>query len=391
MDDNTKEELLIALSVSLGALFFATVLTLLVARYYKQIRKWFLKRMPWLRKEVDLKQMQEEQRKDAKTSRHGDNKSRASKSSSSDSRRNSRFSSGSGSTGNEPKSFHPVFVVNQETEFTIPGSTAHQVQPIIKEEIDFNFSQSELAISSNGFSTPPSSPSSRKSSVSSSPGTSQRKSVASFSSNTANSPSLLRKAISAHALPTSSTPPIINEDSPKMLRRFPSMDELSTEDNRLRPELYLPSRRRTVGLGNLGKIRFSLQFEDKTKKKLNLFLHRLDKLQFTRPEITEVFVNVILLPERESIYHTKRQSRRPSLVFDEQFIFSSRPLNRDFESKTVRFVVTYVDKSSKEIPYGESRMPLLSREIYSQVQTDVSLNIKPFPQSVSKYFGLFSV
>eukprot|EP00794_Sanderia_malayensis_P006348 gene6348-7075_t len=90
-------------------------------------------------------------------------------------------------------------------------------------------------------------------------------------------------------------------------------------------------------------------------------------------------------PQRESTFTSNQQPANRNPDFEEKFVFPSRPMNRDFESKTALILVHYTDRASKDIIYGEARIPLLSREIYSQVETDVTLNIKA--ASMQSEFG----
>lgn len=152
-----------------------------------------------------------------------------------------------------------------------------------------------------------------------------------------------------------------------------------------KPELYEIKARRTNSAGSLGKIKFSLQYEDKTKRKLILTLRELIDLQFIRgtENVTMLYITAMLIPERVYRFQGKKLERNTNISLDEVFTFHSRPHNRDFEARTIHLSVIYVEKSSKEIVYGESRLPLLSHEIYSQVPTDLMIGIKPSPSSVS--------
>lgn len=144
------------------------------------------------------------------------------------------------------------------------------------------------------------------------------------------------------------------------------------------PELYETDIRRTQGSSSLGKIRFSLQYENKMKRKLIMTLHDIVDLQFGRgtDHVTHLYVSAVLLPERDYRFQTKELARMQKININETFTFHSRPHNRDFESRTVHLTIMYVEKSRKEYAYGESRMALLSNEIYSQVPTDITVGIK---------------
>ena len=172
-----------------------------------------------------------------------------------------------------------------------------------------------------------------------------------------------------------------SEDSDDYYHRPASDSDISL----FQPELYDKSRRGTIGAGDLGKVFCSFRYRDKTKRTLHLTLHKIIELQALSSNIQGICVNITLLPERESVFHTKQQQVQASLIFDENFEFPSVPFDEDFESKTVSFVLTCVEKASKQTPYGEARMPLLSGEIYSQISTERCLNIAPVSQKVSHY------
>lgn len=163
-----------------------------------------------------------------------------------------------------------------------------------------------------------------------------------------------------------------------------SIDMESVEG--FKPELYEIETRRTQSAGSLGKIKFSLQYEDKTKRKLIMTLHELVDLQYVRgtEQVVSLYITAMLIPERDYRFQSKQLMRDTKIKLDEVFTFHSRPHNRDFEARTIHMTVMYVEKSSKEITYGESRMPLLSHEIYSQVPTDITIGIKPAPPNVSR-------
>ena len=150
--------------------------------------------------------------------------------------------------------------------------------------------------------------------------------------------------------------------------------------------LYNDFKRKTTQHVNLGKVKFQLQYEDKTRRNLILHLQEIDNMRFIKPDIVGVYASLILLPEREYKYASKQLYRNTKLEFDQKFVFASRPHNRDFESRTVLISLMCVDKAAKEYQYGEARMSLMSREIYSQVETDVSLGIKPCLPAVSTLY-----
>jgi len=164
-----------------------------------------------------------------------------------------------------------------------------------------------------------------------------------------------------------------------------SFDQSNEMVETFKPELYESKLRRTQMSGSLGKMKFSLQYEDKTKRKLIMSLHELLDLQYVKgtEQVVGLYITAMLIPERDYRFQTKQLTRDTDIKLDEVFTFHSRPLNRDFEARTIHITVVYVERSSKEIVYGESRMPLLSHEIYSQVPTDLTIGIKPSPPNVS--------
>ena len=164
-----------------------------------------------------------------------------------------------------------------------------------------------------------------------------------------------------------------------------SFDQSTEFVETFKPELYEPKLRRTQMVGSLGKMKFSLQYEDKTKRKLIMSLHELMDLQYVKgtEQIVGLYITAMLIPERDYRFQTKQLTRDSNIKLDEVFTFHSRPHNRDFEARTIHITVVYVERSSKEIVYGESRMPLLSHEIYSQVPTELTIGIKPSPPNVS--------
>ena len=163
-----------------------------------------------------------------------------------------------------------------------------------------------------------------------------------------------------------------------------SFDQSTEFVESFKPELYETKMRRTQMAGSLGKIKFSLQYEDKTKRKLIMSLHELLDLQYVKgtENVIGLYITALLIPERDYRFQTKQLSRDTNIKLDEVFTFHSRPHNRDFEARTIHITIVYVERSSKEIIYGESRMPLLSHEIYSQVPTDLTIGVKPSPPNV---------
>ena len=315
------EEILLALSISLGALFFATALTLIVARYYKKIRAL------------------------CESCCHDDSSTSSEKENEAPDKQKLA------------QHFTPAFLQPSEDQFTIPGAFySRSIQPQIRmtpmTEQHFNSrtysSSSKTSLHRNKLNA---------SSVTSLP--------ANFSPEAAK-----RKWKAVTDSPSDDdTASLKSED----IQSF-SVDDLTSFD--LKPELYNISRQRTMGIGGLGKVHLSLQYESTSRKKLDVYLKDLIKLHIARPDLVSVYVSIILLPERELIYTTKHQNASPTAVFNERFVFASKPMNRDFDSKTVLVLIHNIDKSGKDIMYGEARLPLLCKEIYSQIPTDVTLNIK---------------
>ena len=398
MASKTTETLLIVVFATLGAIFFAVAWTLLIKKYHKQIEKLFSKCLECFKfKKTEIRKNKYSLSYLGDLDAHVNLYVRSRTSSSRSSRRKrfrktSAFSSHS-FTSDCSSYPHEIFM-DDDPDFTPPWTiTEYQVQPSAKTELDWNYNRQVSTAFKPLYGQQPSSQSSPASLTwASAPKrvVRQRKfnSFASLhtSSDRSTHARLLQKAISVEDLPFDLE--VINERS-----RSHSLDKHSDDYSRqaardislFRPELYGTSRRKTVGSGDLGKILFSLRYKDRFKKILNVTLHKIIELQPLRSSIQGVYVNIILLPERDIIFHSKLQSQvQASLKFEENFDFSSQPLDRDFEQKTIRFVLTYVEKSSKETTYGEARMPLLNSDIYSQIQTDRCVNIAPLSQKVSQ-------
>ena len=114
-------------------------------------------------------------------------------------------------------------------------------------------------------------------------------------------------------------------------------------------------------------------------------LHEITGLHYYRAmeNVVGLYISAVLLPERDYRFQSSHLARAERVTLNEVFTFHSRPLNRDFESRTVLLTVVFMEKNSKETVYGESRLPLLSHEIYSQVPTDICIGVKPCPTQVS--------
>ena len=361
--DKIKEEILLAISISLGALFFATVITLLIARYYKRIRDFCTRCCP--AEEADNNNTGGL----FSTSKSPGDKPVVPYSKLAERRKEA-------STVSALARFPPVFLSASDDGFTIPGSFySSSIQPELRvNNVSANDGDSRSRQSSVG------------SHKSRSPGGNRR-----FTSSTVSLPANFTP-ISSRKLAPSRQYSAVNSSDEEDNGQENDKVFMSTEDIQasIRPELYNISRQKTMGIGNLGKIQIALQYEDKSRKKLDIFLNRMNKLQINRPDITGIYASIVLLPERESIFTTKQCEVTTNPVFEEKFVFTSRPMNRDFESKTALFLIHYTDRAAKDVIYGEARMPLLCREIYSQVLTDVTLNIKAASMQVRAFRIPFS-
>lgn len=159
--------------------------------------------------------------------------------------------------------------------------------------------------------------------------------------------------------------------------------EAGVLEAQLNRELYEASSNIIQGSSSLGKLVFTLQYEDNSKKKLIMTLLELSNLRFSKlnENVEAIILAVTLLPEREYVYKTKELERANKMQLTDSFTFHSRPRNRDFESRTVVVSILLIcPNSGKEMIYGEARLPLLSHEIYSQVSTKVSVGLRPMVQ-----------
>lgn len=352
-DDKLKDEVLLAVAISLGSLFFATVITLIVARYYKQIRACCTRCFSG---------------EDPDNNSTNNNQSR-------DDVTYSKMSEAKGAFSAFPY-LTPMFTIpgDSRKNLLVPGGFFSQaIQPELKQN---RFASTEDGFSPRGADSRSGSPSSTYSA--------RRSTSSSISLPAKFSPYASKRKIKfrqdSHVFSSDDEENAAQNAETGQFMSFQDMTMLSTFD----PKMYDIKRQRTVGAGELGKIELSVQYENNSRKKLILSLNRIRKLQL-RPDISGIYASVVLLPEREVIYTTKQHRVTPNPNFEERFIFSSRPMNRDFQSKTVLFLIHFTDRLSKDIIYGEARMPLLCREIYSQVTTDVTLNIKA--ASMQSEFG----
>ena len=184
------------------------------------------------------------------------------------------------------------------------------------------------------------------------------------------------------------------EDGPHSLRapgftRMGSSPRESDEDadklsslQELRPELYDTSRKRSVGIGMLGKIKISLQYIDQDKTKLELSIHGMDHL-ILRATDTGLYTNVVLLPERECVYKSKVEKATKNPTFEESFVFQKLHPSDDFETKSIRFSIYTLKGQDRSCMYGESNISLARSEIFGQIKTSNVLNIHPQSSTVS--------
>ena len=372
-----------------GGLLLGTLLLALLMRYHKQTRNRLLKCLSWFKKGKNNENTQRENARPLLQEKRSLNRVRGHFST----RTVPASSVGSridnvGDSNSYPRP--PTLFMNEDPVFTVPLVSQHPVQP----KYDANY---------NKYTMPAYRPPCQKilSRQATSPqigafivnnGESPASSATDWNSNHTTIRPALGKTISTPLL-------ALNLDQIQEHRRLHdfstskciSDDELTDKDslkhfNFVQPELYRAIRRRTLGSGDLGKVLCSLKYKDDTKRTLSLTVHRIRELQPFRVVVGSVYINIIMLPDRESIHHTRSQSSiGTNIKFEDSFDFPSKPLNRDFESKTIRFVVRSIDKDEKESNYGEARIPLLSYEIYSQIPTDISLNIAPLQEEVGSF------
>ncbi|XP_065070854.1 synaptotagmin-C-like [Rhopilema esculentum] len=389
----TKEEILLAVSISFAALFIATVITLLIARYWAPIKEWCMKHLPC------FQGMQE--KKDANE--------------------------------NVPmtNSKVPLVVLGQdENPFVIPGSiVSERVQPDMKS----TRSGSVVKTASEPSKKPPKTKKkisraldTRHSIFAVSESDQQRKMKKQQKMMKSKSvylsdlnPQLLRRNALSKSETTLNDKSILEQISPELYmtssRSEESISDVDKEDSlyssflpvrgflsspgsspvtsddenggggskssllELRPELYDTSRKRSVGFGTLGKIKMSLQYLNHDKTKLELFFQYMDQLQL-RPGVIGIQVGITLLPERENMYHSKMHQATDHPIFEQSFVFKRTLPNDSFNTKTIRFHV-YILQGQEKRRYGESNMPLARSEIFGQIKTDNVLNINPPSQT----------
>ena len=397
-----KEEILLAVSISFAALFIATVITLLIARYWAPIKEWCMKHLPC------FEGMQE--KKDANE--------------------------------NVPmtSSKVPLVVLGQdENPFVIPGSiVSERVQPDMKA----TRSGSVVKTASEPSKIPPKTKKkisraldTRHSIFAVSESDQQRKMKKQHKLMKSKSvylsdlnPQLLRRNALSRSETTLNDKSILEQISPELYtassRSEESINDLELEESlyssllpvrgflpspgsspvtsddedggcgskrsflELRPELYDTSRKRSVGFGTLGKIKMSLQYLNHDKTKLELFFQYIDQLQL-RPGVIGIQVGIMLLPERENMYHSKMHQATEHPIFEQSFVFKRTLPNDSFNTKTIRFHV-YTLHGQEKRHYGESNMPLARSEIFGQIKTDNVLNINPPSQTVSTIYRMTS-
>ncbi|XP_047146034.1 synaptotagmin-2 isoform X2 [Hydra vulgaris] len=161
------------------------------------------------------------------------------------------------------------------------------------------------------------------------------------------------------------------------LRSFSSNTSSESFQDQLNLDIYASERRNTQGAGSLGKINLSLQYEDISKQTLSITFNELLNLTHLVENIIGIRLETILLPDRQVAYQSKIIEQANFQNINQTFHFLSKPQNRDFEARTIYIAVKLVEKSQKEIAYGETRISLLNYEIYNQISTDLSVGIKP--------------
>ena len=400
----TKEQILLALSISLGALFLATLITLIVARYSKKIHEFCLMYLPCFRdepqkddtndnffKSVDDKiplmlsgkgkndfiipgtmyfeKIQPDTKKVPRTREGSDIRSR-------------------GDSASDD---------NAKTEDNLAEALRKPRRGILgykrSKSIDVASTQSRPRMLNGTFANEYSESAAGKHSLSLDSHRAKRGSYQIADLN----PSILRRnALSnseGHLIHQQidredhedgsisiqrSNLPIINNhsiDSEEEADQIASLPEL-------RPELYDMSRKKSVGIGALGKIKISLHYIDQDRNKLELFIHGMDHLQL-RPSDTGLYTNIILIPERENILKSKIFPASTNPVFQQSFVFRKLLSTENFNTKTIRFTIYTLNGQDKTSIYGESSISLARSEIFGQVKTDNVLNIKPPSHTVS--------
>eukprot|EP00112_Aurelia_sp_Birch-Aquarium-sp1_P011514 Seg2420.4 transcript_id=Seg2420.4/GoldUCD/mRNA.D3Y31 product=Synaptotagmin-9 protein_id=Seg2420.4/GoldUCD/D3Y31 len=164
--------------------------------------------------------------------------------------------------------------------------------------------------------------------------------------------------------------PMSSDDDPFVFNSF----TMSLLD--VRPELYDKSRKQSVGSGTLGKIKIALQYLDHDRTQLELFLQYMDSLQ-KRSGALGIYVCIMLLPERDNMYRSKMHQMTKNPVFEQSFVFKRTLQTGSFESKTIRFLIYCRHSNERRSLYGECSIALAGREIYGKIKTDIVQYINP--------------
>eukprot|EP00794_Sanderia_malayensis_P018255 gene18255-20075_t len=395
-----RDELLIAISVSLGALFIATVATLVIARYYKKLRgcctKYFACLLKGEDKEDDDNVTAIEMRRRAMR----------------------------GASIADPKV--PFMLTSRDKQqFVIPGQLVQEkVQPdftvdessLIRSICEYQY-KSDQDVTTDKSKARREWSSAKKNrkllrTISNIEGPSNEKDLASYYNKEAANPLRRRDALdlSDPTLLTVSRDDLDNDTSlnngtqegshltintTPVTKYFHEHEEYS-DDNTcdfpiekektktlLRPELYDKTRKKSVGIGTLGKITISLQFLDREKYKLELLLSRVNNLILENRGFLIIYVGIMMLPDRETMYRSDNQSAVPSTEFKQVFLFTRTQTSETFQTKSLRFFIYATNVNNRQEMYGESQIQLSGNEIYSNIRTNFVLNINPPSQLVS--------
>ena len=405
-----EEEILLAVSIVLGALFLATLTTLIIARYFKQLKACWERYMSRCRATEDAEESERQVKR-----RHKDSKV-------------------------------PLMLLgSEEKPFVIPGSlVSEKVQPELttttsaattttteneakpeSEPVKLRHHQRSLAMrhSLAGLSEIEHRRRQRKQYF-------QVARKSAYSLKDVNPFLQRRNALSKSEQSLATTEPVSalkgqiapelylsldaedfpadGEDSPEFEHFLPARGSLSSQGNSpmssedesfvfsssstslldVRPELYDKSRKRSVGSGNLGKIKIALQYLDHDRTQLELFLQYMDSLQI-RSGVLGIYVCIMLLPERDNMYRSKMHQVTKNPVFEQSFVFKRTLQTGSFESKTIRFLIYCSHSHDRRSLYGECSMALAGREIYGKIKTDIVQYINPPSTAVSIFWVCF--
>ena len=405
-----EEEILLAVSIVLGALFVATLITLIIARYFKQLKACWERYMSCCQATEDAEESERQVKR-----KHKDSKV-------------------------------PLMLLgSEEKPFVIPGSiVSEKVQPELtntaaatstteneakaeSEPVKLRHQQRFLAMrhSLAGLSEIEHRRRQRK----------QYHQVArksAYSLKDVNPFLQRRNALSKSEQSLATTEPVPamkgqiapelylsldaedflpdGEDSPEFEHFLPARGSLSSQGNSpmssedesfvfssgstslldVRPELYDKSRKRSVGSGNLGKIKIALQYLDHDRTQLELFLQYMDSLQI-RSGVLGIYVCIMLLPERGNMYRSKIHQATKNPVFEQSFVFKRTLQTGSFESKTIRFLIYCSHSHDRRSLYGECSIALAGREIYGKIKTDIVQYINPPSTAVSIFCVFFDL